>query len=71
MAKKKEITSTVDTQKKDEGEKKKSARVSAIGSIKTLAGKEVGKMTKAEQEQLLIILGQLLGVVDSAGKVRE
>jgi hypothetical protein len=56
--------------KKIEGEKEKTKRTATKTSLTALVGKTVKSMTKAEQESLLIIFGQALGLLDADGKVK-
>ena len=70
MAKQNNNPPAVDTQKKDEGAKKKIEREKAVTELVKLSGKDVLKMTDAERDQLLIIIGQLLGLVNDKGKVK-
>lgn len=56
--------------KKDNGAKKKSERAAIKNALATLTGKSVKTMTKAEQETLLIVLGQRTGLVDETGVVK-
>jgi len=56
--------------KKNTGAKRKEERKSAGDALGLLVGKSVAKMTKAEQESLLIVIGQLAGLLDETGKVK-
>ena len=56
--------------KKDDGAKLKAERQSAGDALALLVGKSVSKMSKAEQESLLIIMGKLLGLLDGTGTVK-
>lgn len=56
--------------KKDEGIQKKAERKSASDGLAPLVGKSVRKMTKLEQESLLIAMGQLAGLLDENDKVK-
>lgn len=56
--------------KKIEGEKEKSKRTATKMSLTVLVGKKVTAMTKAEQESLLIVLGQQIGILDEKGVVK-
>ena len=56
--------------KKQEGAKKSLERGIAITELVKLSGSDVAKMAKAEQDKLIIIIGQLLGLVDDKGTVK-
>ncbi len=56
--------------KKIEGEKEKSKRTATKTSLTALVGKKVAAMTKSEQESLLIVIGQQLGLLDEKGVVK-
>jgi len=56
--------------KKNAGGKSKVERKSAGDALGLLVGKSVAKMTKVEQESLLIVIGQLAGLLDETGKVK-
>jgi hypothetical protein len=58
------------SKKQAEGAKRKSERESAIRWAQQKTGKAISDMTKAEQEQFTIIIGQLLGLVDVEGKIK-
>jgi len=55
--------------KKQDGAKKKLERETAIVELVNLSDKEITKMTEEEKVRLLIIIGQLLGIVDEKGRV--
>jgi hypothetical protein len=56
--------------KKIEGEKDKLKRQATRIQLTALVGKAVGKMTKAEQEALLVVIGQQIGLLDDKGVVK-
>jgi len=56
--------------KRIEGEKEKTKRAATKTNLTALVGKIVSKMTKAEQETLLIVIGQQIGLLDDTGKVK-
>lgn len=56
--------------KKNEGAKDKPKRDAVKSSLATLVGKTVPKMTKSEQETLLIVIGQVVGILDADGVVK-
>ena len=56
--------------KKIEGAKDKPKRDAVKSSLATLVGKTVPKMTKSEQETLLIVIGQVVGILDADGVVK-
>jgi hypothetical protein len=58
------------TDKKNEGTKKKNQRPSATNSLTTLEGKDVDKMTDKELRQFVGALGKLMDVLDDKGKVK-
>jgi len=58
------------TDKKNEGTKKKNQRQSATNSLTTLEGKDVDKMTDKELRQFVGALGKLMDVLDDKGKVK-
>lgn len=56
--------------KQQEGEKDKLKRQATRIQLTALVGKVVGKMTKAEQEALIVVIGQQIGLLDDKGVVR-
>ncbi len=58
------------SKKSDEGGADKIKRQAALLQLTTLVGKIVSKMTKDEQEALLTIIGQIVGILDDKGKVK-
>ena len=58
------------SEKQKEGEKDKLKRQATRIQLTALVGKSVGKMTKAEQETLLIVIGQQIGLLDEKGVVK-
>lgn len=64
------VSKAKSSKKQDEGAKKKAERKSAADGLAPLVGKSVRKMTKAEQESLLIVMGQLAGLLDENDKVK-
>jgi len=71
MAKKIEKPLVVDTKRKQaEGAVKKLERDIAIAELDKLSGSDVSKMAKIDQDKLIIIIGQMLGLVDDKGVVK-
>ncbi len=71
MAKKIEKPLVVDTKRKQaEGAVKKLERGIAIAELDKLSGSDVSKMAKIDQDKLIIIIGQMLGLVDDKGVVK-
>lgn len=56
--------------RKEDGAKDKAARDAEKLSLAALVGKKVSTMSKAEQESLLIIIGQAVGLLDDKGIVK-
>jgi len=67
---KQNANSPVSTAKKQDGAKKQLERSVAITELVKLSGSDVSKMAKTEQDKLIIIIGQMLGLVDDKGKVK-
>jgi len=58
------------TTKKEDGEKKKQARIFVRDTLISLKGQTVSQMKAADQNKFVTCLGILLGVIDEAGKVK-
>lgn len=58
------------TNKKDEGAKKKNQRQAAITTLATLAGKDVDTMTDAQLRKFVGAVGKLLDLLDDKNKVK-
>lgn len=60
----------VASKKSDEGTADKLKRDVIKLSLIGLVGKKVSTLTKAEQDALLVIIGQIVGLLDDKGKVK-
>lgn len=57
--------------KKIEGEKEKVKRIVIKTSLLTLVGKSIETMSKEEKNTLLVVLGQMVGILDETKKVKS
>lgn len=56
--------------KKSEGLKNNKKRDSMKKTILSLFGKNVSKLSKLEQEEFLVLIGQYIGLVDDKGVIK-